>query len=70
MLLTIEVKDSVADKVIYLLDNLKEDVKILNSIEKIDKNDLDYNYILDARKARINGEKVYNLEDVIKEFEW
>ena len=69
MLLTIEVKDSVADKVIYLLNNLKNDVKILNSIEKIDKNDSDYNYILDARKARLNGEKVYNLEDVIKEFE-
>ena len=32
MQLTIDVKDSVVDKIMYLLDSLKSDVKIINRV--------------------------------------
>ena len=49
MQLTIDIKDSALDKVLYLLENLKSDVKIVNTsnnnildIESISKTDKDY----------------------------
>lgn len=33
MQLTIDVKDSVVDKIMYLLDNLKQDVKIIRKTD-------------------------------------
>ncbi len=33
MQLTIEVKDSVVDKIIYFLDSFKSDVKIINKVD-------------------------------------
>ena len=59
MQLTIDVKDSALDKVLYLLENLKSDVKIANTsnntldIESISKSDKDYNHIVFGRKERI-----------------
>ena len=77
MQLTIEVRDSVSDKIMYLLKNLKDDVKIIDKkidmddldIEVIDESDPDFIYIQRARERRKNGEKTYPLDEVIKEFE-
>jgi len=56
MQLTIDIKESAIDKIMYLLDNLKPDVKIIDSdfldIEIISENDKDYTYILDGKKER------------------
>ena len=66
MLLTIDVKDSVLDKVLYLLENLKSDVQIVkktstNSLEidTILKTDSDYKELLEARKKRANNSDDY-----------
>ena len=78
MIVTIDINDNVADKILYFLDQFKNDVKILKrepenskilEIEEIKEDDEDYKYILEARKARKKGEKTYDLDDVIKEFE-
>ncbi len=74
MILTIEIKDSVADKVIYFLRHLKDDVTILErdediNVEIIKEDDLDFAYIKNARVKREKGEKLYSLDEVIKEFE-
>jgi hypothetical protein len=59
MQLTIDVKESALDKIIYLLENLKPDVKILAKedttfldIEPISKYDEDYKYIEKGREER------------------
>ena len=71
MQLTIDIKDSALDKVLYLLENLKSDVKIVNTsnntldIESISKSDKDYNHIVFGRKERIeNPENYGTLDDV------
>ncbi len=72
MQLTINVKDSVVDKVLYLLENLKGDVQIIKKnttpsleIETISENDSDYDEILQARKNRVNNSKDYiSLDEV------
>jgi len=75
MTVTIDIKDSVADKILYFLESFKNDVKILNAndtavnIEEISKDDLDYNYIVDARQKRLEGENTYSLDEMMKEFE-
>ena len=78
MILTIDIKDSAADKILYFLENFKNDVKILDKdgksddaldIEEIKEDDPDYKYILEARESRSRGEKTYSLDDVIKELE-
>ena len=77
MQLTIEVRDSAYDKIMYLLKNLKDDVKIIDKkidkddldLEVIDENNPDFAYIQKARDRRKNGEKTYPLDEVIKEFE-
>jgi hypothetical protein len=74
MQLTIDIKESALEKIMYFLDHLKDDVKIiskstdLNNLEIINEDDSDFNYVIDAKEARENGEKLYSLEDVIKEF--
>jgi len=76
MLVTIDIKDSVADKILYFLESFKKDVKIVSAdkskipfeIEQIDEKDDDYRLYIDAKKARANGEKTHSLEDVMKEF--
>jgi len=70
MQLTIDIRESALDKVMYLLENLKSDIKIINKsktldIEPITKDDKDYIYIANAKKERIeNPENYGNLNDV------
>ena len=79
MLLTIDIKESAVEQMMNFLKNLKDDVKIVSKkmvdnheqldIEFIDENDPDFKYILlESREARKNGEKIYSLDEVIKEF--
>lgn len=72
MQLTIDVKDSAIDKIMYLLNNLKSDVKIISKtdinsldIEILSKDDTDYHYILEGRHERKNSPQNYgSLEDI------
>lgn len=66
MQLTIDVKDSVVDKIMYLLDSLKSDVKIISKtdtnsldIQPITKDDEDYKYILEGREERKHNPQNY-----------
>jgi len=66
MQLTIDVKDSVVDKIMYLLESLKSDVKIINKtetnsldIQPITKDEEDYQYIVDGREERKNNSQNY-----------
>ena len=72
MQLTIDVKESALDKIMYLLESLKADVKILKKdntafldIESINKHDEDYQDILKARKERKNNPQSYGTIDDI-----
>ncbi|MFY9090173.1 hypothetical protein [Arcobacter aquimarinus] len=74
MQLTIDVKDSALDKVMYLLNHLKSDVKIISKngiepldIEMISKEDRDYQILENGRKERLT-----NLEDygTIDDINW
>jgi len=64
--LTINVKDAVADKVLYLLESLKSDIQIIKKqptspieIDTISKDDSDYDDVLKARKERANHPEAY-----------
>ncbi len=66
MQLTIDIKESALDNIMYLLENLKSDVKILTKIDTnfldiqaITKDDEDYQYILDAREERKTNPQNY-----------
>jgi len=66
MQLTIDVKDSVIDKIMYLLDSLKSDVKIISKtetnsldIEPLTKDEEDYKYIVNGREERKNSSQNY-----------
>jgi len=63
MQLTIDIKESALDKVMYLLNNLKSDVKIVDTdslnIETISTYDQDYKYILNGRKKRVTHPENY-----------
>ncbi len=57
MQLTIDVKDSALDKIMYLLDHLKSDVRIIGKVSEhgLDIEPLsndDYEYILTCREER------------------
>jgi len=71
MTLTLDIKDSAIDKIIYFLNHLKDDVKIIDAVdsnmEAIDVNDTDYGFIVEARKRRENGEKCYTIDEALKE---
>jgi len=72
--LTINIRDNAVSQVMYLLKNLQKDVKIIDSdfgmdIEKIQEDDPDFQYIIDARNARKNGERTYSLDEIMTEFE-
>ncbi len=68
MQLTIDIKESALDKVMYLLNNLKSDVKIINNpldIEVINQCDEDYRCIVDGRKERdLHPENYGTINDV------
>ena len=66
MQLTIDIRESALDKIMYLLDNLKSDVKIIRKvdidsldIEALSKDDKDYKYILEGREERKNNPQNY-----------
>ncbi len=76
MQLTIDVKNSALDKILYFLEHLKDDVTIISrspdsdlEIEVIEENDPDYGYVKEARERRKKGEKTYSVDKVMKEFE-
>ena len=64
MQITIEIEDSMIDKVMYILDRLKPDIKIIDrellDIEPIDKNDKDYEYIIKGREERASSPQNYS----------
>ncbi len=70
MQITLEVKKNALQKVLALLEELKDDVKIIKKeepyIEIIAENDPDYQLVTEARKRRQEGEKRYNIDDVLK----
>lgn len=73
MQLTIDIRDSAIDKIMYILDSLKADVKIIKKsdtnsldIERVSKNDSDYQLILNGRDDRKNNLKNYGSLDDIK----
>ena len=67
MQLTIDVDDSVADKILYLLESLKSDVQIITKkptpssleIETVSQGDSDYEALLQARKERVDSLEAY-----------
>ena len=61
---------SLSDGINFLLKQATEKKSpILDlSIEQISPNDPDYKLVEEARKKRANGEKVYSLDEVMKEF--
>ena len=56
---------NIKDALSQLLDFYKQ----RNTIESIDTDDSDYGFIKDAKTRRKNGEKTYNIDDVINEYE-
>ncbi|MDD5401258.1 MAG: hypothetical protein PHQ93_08745 [Sulfurimonas sp.] len=73
MQITIEVKDSALDKIMYFLNHLKSDVKIIEKldtnsfkIEALSKNEDDYKHILNGRKERKESPQNYGTLDDIK----
>jgi len=72
MQLTIDIKESALDKIMYLLENLKSDVKILTKvdtdfldIQAITKDDEDYQHILDGREERkTNSQNYGSMNDI------
>ena len=73
MQLTIVIRDSAIDKIMYILDSLKADIKIIKKsdvssldIERVSKNDSDYQLILNGRDDRKNNPKNYGSLDDIK----
>lgn len=66
MQLTIDIRESAVDKIMYLLNNLKSDVKILTKvdtdsldIQPITKDDEDYQHIINGREERKNNPQNY-----------
>lgn len=74
MQLTIDIKDSALDKIMYLLESLKKDVKIvekdsINSldIELIKTDDREYKYILEGRQERKRHPENY---ETLESIQW
>ena len=69
MTLTIDIKDSVVDKILYFLEHFKDDVRIVEreslDIDVVYSDDLDYQTILKARKERKKYPQNYVSEDTI-----
>lgn len=72
MQLTIDIKNTAIDKVMYLLNNLKSDVKIISTenipldIEAIDTNDESYQTVLKLKKEREENPSSFENLDSIK----
>lgn len=61
---------SLSDGINFLLKQATEKkTPILDlNIEQINPNDSDYKLIKEARKNRVNGEKIYSIDEIIREF--
>ena len=61
---------SLSDGINFLLKQATEKKSLILdlNIEQINPNEPDYKLIEEARKNRANGEKIYSLEEVMKEF--
>ena len=73
MQITLDIKDSALDKILYFLEHLQDDVKIIPhtqsiNFEVIDENDPDFQYVVKARQRREDGEKSYSIDEMIQEF--
>jgi hypothetical protein len=73
MLLTIDVKKSAVDKILYLLEHFRDDITIISqspevdlNIEVIGEDDPDFKYIVQGRKERNEHSENYVAEDAIK----
>lgn len=68
MLLTIDIKDSALDKIMYLLKNLKSDVKIVETKERDIKDHFDFitTEELDNYKKISNDYKNGNRKDFVE----
>ena len=69
MQLTIDVKDSVVDKIMYLLDNLKADVKIIRKsdtqlIETV--SDKEQNYYENLLHAMSEDDKIVSSKESVQ----
>ncbi len=69
MQLTIDIKDSVVDKIMYLLDSLKADVKIINrvdtqAIESV--SDEEQNYYENLLQNRSEDDKILSSKESIQ----
>lgn len=77
--LTIRVDESYLEQILAFLQQIPKNKREIFQhtkmeipeiqFEKIDKSDSDYQFILDAKVRRENGEKTFSLESVLKEFE-
>jgi len=69
MTLTIDINDSVADKILYFLEHFKDDVKIVDKelldIEVVYSDDKEYQRIIRARQERKEYPQNYVSEDAI-----
>lgn len=69
MTLTIDINDSVADKILYFLEHFKDDIRIVNKealdISVVTPNDPDYQRLLNARLERENHPENYGTLDDI-----
>ena len=58
------------DKVIYFLNHLKDDVKIIDAVDSnmdaIDTSDSNYGFIVDAKERREDGEKCYTIDEALE----
>ena len=61
---------SLSDGINFLLKQATEKKSLILdlNIEQINPNEPDYKLIEEARKNRANGEKIYSLDEVMKEF--
>ena len=73
MQLTIDIRNRAVDKVLYLLEHLKDDVRIVSrhehsdplDIDVVEENDPDYKYIVKGREERKQHPENYGtLDDV------
>lgn len=69
MQLTIDIKESAVDKIMYLLTSLKKDVTIISKepldIEEIKPNDKDFEYMQIQKSLREKNQKEYQTFETI-----
>ena len=66
MVVTLDIKESAVDKILYFLNNLKSDIQIINTSEKnildiepVLEDDEDYQFMLKSEKERFSHPEDY-----------